>query len=151
MNEPTVVALHTKLARGEMLSVGELQVLAGRGFVNDHYFDDPRGRQCLLLSTDTLYEFGYDAGTLIEQVTLSLKGLQGLTDGTVVHIGSVPFELATECRPCSGMAGRLGEEPEEFKARLAGKRGRFAKALANGVIRVGDPVRVSTAAVEERV
>lgn len=134
-----VVALHKADAVQGLKPVDHLEVEAGEGFVGDRHYGR-RQRQSLFVSTESLSQLGLKPGDLIEQVTVEMPGLQQMKPGARFEVGSVLFEIEQECEPCSGMAKRLGEDPEEFKARAAFKRGMFAKALSNGTIRVGDSV-----------
>jgi len=136
-----VVALFLKPAHGVLIPTDSLQAVGGRGFLGDYSFAK-RERQSLLISTVELEEAAYGPGTLRENVTVDLPGLQALPIGTKLLIGDVQFEIEQDCEPCGGMAKRLGEEREAFIAKMEGKRGMLCKVLGSGAIRVGDKVQV---------
>jgi MOSC domain-containing protein YiiM len=141
MSKGRVVALHVKPPEGGVRAVEELQAETGVGFADDKCAGR-RLRQALLLSTETLHDFGYEPGQLREQVTLELPGLQNLTPGVQVRAGNVVFRIEQDCAPCGNMARNLGEEPAEFQARLAGRRGMLCTVAEGGSVRVGDEVTV---------
>ncbi len=134
-----VVALHQSDPNDKPRAVECLDVQSGKGIVGDKHFGWPH-RQSLFISTESLAALDIEPGVLCEQVTIDMPGLQQMKAGERFVVGSIPFEIEQECKPCSGMAKRLGEEPENFKARAAFKRGMFATALSDGILRVGDPV-----------
>jgi MOSC domain-containing protein YiiM len=141
MQSGRVVALHLKPESGGVQPVEELVALDGVGFEGDKCAGR-RLRQALLLGTETLSEFGYEAGQLREQVTVDLPGLQKLPMGAMVQAGNVVFRIEQDCAPCGGMARNLGEDPEMFQTNLAGKRGMLATIAKGGSIHVGDEVTV---------
>lgn len=139
MTSGTVLSLQIKLARGQMDTRPSVVTSASGGLVGDLYCDHP-DRKVLLLSRETLDEFGLDAGDLREQITLDMDGLQGMA-GKRLLIGDVEFGVTIDCAPCLHMAQTLGvPDPPAWVASIAGKRGMFAIALNEGTIRVGDPV-----------
>lgn len=141
MSSGRVIALHLKPPAGGVEPVQSLEAVAGVGFNGDKCAGR-RTRQVLLLSKETLDEFGYTPGLLREQVTVDLPGLQGLPVGAKVQAGEAVFEIEQDCAPCGNMARMLGEEEQAFKARLAGKRGMLAGVHRGGVLKVGDAVAV---------
>ena len=141
MQKGKVVALHLKPAEGGGTPADELTARDGVGFDGDKCAGR-RVRQALLLSTDSLTEFGYAAGQLREQVTVDLPGLQSLPVGAMVQAGNVIFRIEQDCAPCGNMARYLGEEPDVFQTKLAGKRGMLASVARGGSVRVGDEVTV---------
>jgi MOSC domain-containing protein YiiM len=139
----SVVALHLKPATGVLEPVDCLEAVGGKGFVGDRCFGK-RTRQVLLVSTRWLDEFGYEPGTLREQITVDLPNLQELPAGTRLFAGPVEIEIEEDCTPCTKMAQRLGEDPENFKAKTSLKRGMLAKVITDGRIKVGDEVRLTS-------
>jgi MOSC domain-containing protein YiiM len=137
----SVVALHLKPAEGSLEAVDCLEAVGGKGFLGDRCFGK-RHRQALLVSTRWLDEFGYQPGTLREQITVDLPELQDLAPGTRLQVGDVEIEIEQDCTPCAKMAARLGEQPENFKAKTSLKRGMLAKVRTDGRIKVGDEVRL---------
>ena len=136
-----VVALHLKPGPDALEPAGCLEAVGGKGFLGDRTFGR-RTRQALLVSTRWLNEFGYEPGTLREQITVDMPDLQDLPIGARLQAGDVELEIEEDCTPCTKLAERLGEDPANFKRRLSLKRGMLAKVLTDGRIRVGDEVRV---------
>ena len=141
MQSGKVVALHLKPAEGGVSPVDELVAVDNVGFEGDKCAGK-KTRQALLLSTETLQQFGYEAGQLREQVTVELPNLQNLPKGAMVQAGNVVFRIEGDCAPCGGMARALGEEPESFQAKMAHKRGMLASIAKGGRLKVGDEVCV---------
>ena len=143
MSPNAVLALHLKPAKGELLPVESLQAEAGMGFVGDRHYGKP-SRQVLFVSVSELKSLGYLPGDLREQVTVNLPGLQGLGPGTRLEFASgAAFEIEQDCAPCAHMAKTLDEDPEDFKAKTAGRRGMLAIVVGSGPIRVGDLITVA--------
>ncbi|MCB8931948.1 MAG: MOSC domain-containing protein [Chthonomonadaceae bacterium] len=143
MARGTVVALHLKSSADSLEPVDELVAVSGEGFEGDVHRGRAR-RQVLFVATDQLEAFGYAPGTLREQITVELPGLQQLPLGTLVRVGEASFEITMDCDPCTKMALRLGEEPEAFKQKLDHRRGMLAVVRDGGTIRVGDEVLVAS-------
>ncbi len=141
MNGGHVLALHLKPEAGGVIPVEQLDAVTDVGFVGDKCCGR-KSRQVLFLSQETLDEFGYAPGQLREQITVGLPGLQQLAPGTRLRAGSAVFTISGDCAPCGGMARALGENEDEFKARLAGKRGMLATVFEGGEVRIGDDVTV---------
>jgi len=143
MSRGKVVALHLKPAPGALEPVDQLVAVSGEGFEGDANRGRPR-RQVLFVATEHLQSFGYAPGTLREQITVELPGLQSLMPGTVVQAGDASFEITMDCDPCTRMAQRLGEDPEAFKAKTELRRGMLAVVREGGVVRIGDEVVVAS-------
>lgn len=141
MSSGKVVALHLKSAPGQLVEVAELRAVGGKGFEGDRCFGQAR-RQALFVATQELNGFGYEPGSLREQVTVDLPGLQDLAEGRRLSVGQVQFEIEGDCAPCQGMATRLGEDPETFVEKTRRRRGMLARVISDGVIRVGDEVAI---------
>ena len=141
MSPGKVVALHLKPALDALEPVDQLVAVSGEGFEGDVNRGRPK-RQVLFVATEHLLAFGYAPGTLREQITVELPGLQSLAPGTVVKVGAASFEITMDCDPCTKMAQRLGEDPGAFKAKTQLRRGMLAIVREGGVIRAGDEVVV---------
>jgi MOSC domain-containing protein YiiM len=137
----SVVALHLNPAVGALEAVECLDAVGGKGFLGDRCFGK-RHRQALLVSTRWLDEFGYQPGTLREQITIDMPELQDLPVGTRLQVGDVELMIEQDCEPCTKMATRLGEDPANFKAKTSLKRGMLAKVKTDGRIKVGDEVQI---------
>lgn len=141
MQSGRVVALHLKPHSGGVAPVEELVAVDNAGFEGDKCAGR-KTRQALLISTETLQQFGYEPGQLKEQVTVELPNLQNLPKGAMVRAGNVVFRIEGDCAPCGNMARALGEEPESFQAKMAYKRGMLASIAKGGRLKIGDEVSV---------
>lgn len=141
MARGTVVALHLKSSADVLEPVETLVAVAGEGFEGDVNRGRSK-RQVLFCATDQLAAFGYAPGTLREQLTVELPGLQQLPIGAIVRVGDASFEITMDCDPCTKMALRLGEDPEAFKRKLDRRRGMLAVVWDGGTLRIGDEVVV---------
>jgi MOSC domain-containing protein YiiM len=136
-----VLALHLKPSSGGVQPVEELTAVEDVGFEGDKCAGR-KTRQALLISSQSLEEFGYAPGQLREQITVELPNLQMLAKGAMVQAGNVVFRIEGDCAPCGNMARYLGEDPAQFQEKMAGKRGMLATIAKGGRLRIGDEVSV---------
>jgi MOSC domain-containing protein YiiM len=141
MEPGKVVALHLKPSPGQLQPVSELKAVASKGLEGDRCFGQAH-RQVLFVALSEIDDLGYKPGDLREQLTVELPGLQALPPGAQIQVGDAVFEIEGNCAPCNGMANRLGEDPNEFKAKTERRRGMLAHVMGDGIVRVGDEVRV---------
>lgn len=130
---------------GELLSVDEVSVIAGRGLEGDHKVTGRVGskRQVTLIQQEHLIAV---AGMLHkdrvgpEQVrrNLVVSGINLLAlKNKQFRVGDVLLEFSGPCEPCSRMEYNLGSGG--FNA-MRGHGGITAKVIEGGTIRVGDAV-----------
>ena len=107
-------------------------------------------RAVLLMDANDLEELGLRPGELREQVTVDLPGLMSMDAGTRIAVGDVVLELSGPCEPCTHIGEHVGvDDRKAFQETLKGRRGMLARVASvegNGVVRVGDPVRVLASA-----
>jgi MOSC domain-containing protein YiiM len=106
------------------------------GLVGDEHRAQGSIRQLLLEDEETVDALGLAPGQVKENVTLRGVDVNGLPAGTLLFIGHTVVEITKECSPCD----RMEEIRSGLKADLVGRRGVYARVVAGGTVRVGDPV-----------
>lgn len=151
----TVEALHIASAEGApMRALGEARAIRGRGLAGDryeagigHYSPRPLpdgARALTLVEWEELErlrtELGISLGVDEHRRNVTTRGIR-LNDlvGKRFYVGEVLCEGARLCEPCAYLE-QLTEKPV-FEP-LVHRGGLRAKVLTDGVIRVGDRVRV---------
>jgi MOSC domain-containing protein YiiM len=144
-----VIGLHILPTHGERPQPRtEVRALVGQGLEGDLHGKGRAagtGRQVLVMDRRTLEASGLHPGDLREQITVDFAPLEALAVGAHLRVGSVTLEITGPCEPCTHI-GKLNGRPDvvEFKQSLAGRRGQLARVIAvdaDGLIRLGDPVR----------
>jgi MOSC domain-containing protein YiiM len=121
--------------KAEMLPLTQVEA-AQTGFAGDFHSAGPSSRQILMISNSVLEEFELSPGALSENMVIEGLDVMRLSNGQRLQVGHAVLEVLGPCDPCSQMERiRSG-----LKQTLFGKRGRFAKVVTAGVIRVGDPI-----------
>ena len=109
---------------------------AQTGFAGDFHSAGPSSRQILMISNSVLEEFELLPGSLSENMVIDGLDVMRFNDGQRLQIGQVVLEVLGPCDPCT----QMDRIRNGLKQTLNGKRGRFAKVVATGVIRVGDAI-----------
>ena len=136
---PTVVALHlNKGSRAPLEQVERVRALLEQGLEGDRHARPGTRRSVLLMEQEVLDEFGLAPGAVREQVTVRGLALGPLVFGSRLGIGSTVLEVAGPCAPCE----RMNELEPGLRARLEGRRGRFARVVTAGSFAVGDSITV---------
>ena len=113
------------------------QVEAGQtGFAGDFHSAGPSSRQILMISNTVLDEFELSPGSLSENMVVDGLDVMRFDNGQRLQIGQAVLEVLGPCDPCS----QMDRIRNGLKHALAGKRGRFAKVVTAGIIRVGDAI-----------
>lgn len=145
------------MARVAVICIYEREGVAARSV--DEARADPRGgfegdwhgardnRQILVVDKAVLDDMGLLPGALREQVTVEgFEGLDSLSAGTILEIGSARFEVTKECAPCLTIGGyNEVDDPGAFREALEGRRGIFLKFTEDSPadsIAVGNEVKV---------
>jgi MOSC domain-containing protein YiiM len=89
-----------------------------------------------MISHSILEELQLLPGSLFENMVIEGLDVMRFTDGQRLQVGQAVLEVLGPCDPCSQMERIRGG----LKQTLIGKRGRFAKVVTAGVIRVGDAI-----------
>ena len=139
-----VVSLQTKGEHFAPLEPVESFRASALGLEGDkHAGREAAKRQVLLTEVGDLRDLDLKPGELREQVTVDLPGLMSLAAGTRLRVGDAVLEVTGVCEPCTHIGEHIGaEDPEALRHRLVGRRGMLARVLADGDIRLGDPVRI---------
>ena len=136
---PTVVALHVSTRnRAPLTPLQTALAVEDRGIDGDRHARPGNRRAVLFVEQEVLERFGLGAGDIREQVTVSGLSLSELALGCRLVIGEVLFEMAGPCAPCQ----RIEELRPGLQGALEGQRGRFARVVRGGSLRVGDPIAV---------
>ena len=130
--------------RAPLLSLDEVEAVAGRGLVGDHYSTRTNGkRQVTLIQAEHLMAVAQLLGivevtveSVRRNIVVSGINLFALRDRRFA-IGDVLLEGAGTCDPCSRMEEVLG--PGGYNA-MRGHGGIVCRILEGGNIRLGDPV-----------
>ena len=136
--------------RGQaMTSVTEVQALAGRGLVGDRHFslglDDALDKNLTLIESEKIADFcratgldfcAEDARRNIVTEGVELNGLVGRE----FQVGEVRVKAIVLCEPCSLLARRTDRAVLWGLAHKAGLR---CQIMTDGVIRVGDVIRMA--------
>ena len=136
---PTVVALHVSTRkRAPLTPLQTALAVENRGIDGDRHARPGNRRAVLFVEQEVLERFGLGAGDIREQVTVSGLSLNELALGSRLVIGEVLFEMAGPCAPCE----RIEELGPGLQGALEGQRGRFARVVRGGSLRVGDAIAV---------
>ncbi len=130
--------------RDPMREIEECRVLVNRGLELENR---PPGRRSLTLLSreswfDTCRDLGADLPWWMRRANLLVEGLDlAATIGHTVEIGTIRVYIHDETRPCKLM----DEQHEGLRAALKGefRGGVFGQVLNEGIIRVGDEIRLT--------
>ena len=95
-------------------------------------------------------ELGRDLapGTFGENLTISELESAQLSIGDRLHVGSVILEVTAPRIPCATLAARMGDPAFVKRFRYAERPGLYCRVIHEGVVQVGDPVRIERYAGE---
>ncbi len=134
MQDSRVVALFVSRSPDTASDRVDLVRLTESGLEGDRHAQSGNPRQILLQSEETLRDFALEPGDLFENVLVEGLEVNGLPKGLQFQVGTATIEITIPCNPCSQMDSvRSGLQSE-----IDGKRGRFARVVTPGEIRVGD-------------
>lgn len=155
----TVVSIHVaETSGGELKPLDRAELVAGCGIRGDRHFRDDGGSAdsaITLVETEQVALFNELTGLAIaphdtrRQIVTSGVALNDLV-GARFRVGAVELEGVELCEPCSHLAGMLRRQdqaghlsPAQIVRGLAHRAGLRARILADGEIRVGDPVETN--------
>lgn len=131
-------------------AVAEVEARAQRGLVGDRYFEgcgtfsdaEPRGpgREITLIGSEVLAELALSAAEARRNVVTVGVRLNELV-GLKFRIGEVLIEGIRLCPPCTHLDQVTGKQ---LLKPLADRGGLRADILNDGIIRVGDAIRLET-------
>ena len=148
-----IIAIHVcPEESGPMQSVPEIQAIAGKGLKGDRYFDivardgktEKTGRHATLIESEALealerdYEMKLPPDQSRRNILTRGVALNHLV-GREFKIGDAVFRGIRLCEPCNYLAKI--SFPEALKG-LVHRGGLRAQILNEGVLRVGDTIRV---------
>ncbi len=151
MRSSTVAAICiAKAATGLMTSVPEVRALAGKGLEGDRYClgvgtysDKPgSGRQVTLIELEAVEALQRDHGVSLQPIAarrnIVTRGIAlNHLVGQRFRMGAVTFVGVRLCEPCAHLEGLT--RPGVLRG-LVHRGGLRADVLADGLIRVGDPI-----------
>ena len=131
--------------KGPMDAATEAELVAGRGIRGNA--DQGRRRQVTVIERGAwqaaLEELGDSVAPTARRANLMISGIDlARTRGKVLRIGDCRLEIGGETRPCYQMDQAL--EGLQEALRKDWRAGVFCVVLDDGVIRVGDEVRLET-------
>ena len=129
--------------KGPMDAAAEAELVAGRGIRGNA--DQGRRRQVTVIDQAAFSAALDDAGDTVapsaRRANLMISGIDlASTRGRVLRVGDCRLEVAGETRPCYRMDEALDGLQDALKKDWRG--GVFCVVLDDGVIRVGDAVRL---------
>jgi len=152
-DQGTVVSIYiARAATAPMFAVDQVRALVGRGLEGDRYFHqagtysmDPQpGREITLIESEAVEaaarETGIDFAAADSRRNIVTRGI-ALNDlvGQEFTVGDVRMKGSRLCDPCEHMVQLCGKH---VLRNLVGRGGLRADVLTEGLIRVGDDVRV---------
>lgn len=120
--------------RKSMQRVGEVEVVANRGFAGCVHGRPGSRRQLLLVESETLAQFELSPGALRENITTEGLRHRDLVAGQHLIIGDAILQITGPCEPCE----RLEEIRTGLQQELDGRRGMLCRVIKGGTIRRGD-------------
>jgi len=132
--------------RGQMKSLKNVEVIAGKGLVNHYHFknDSEKRRQITLIEIENINHYNQITRTSIPPkdfrrniVTEGIK-LNALV-GSEFFIGEVKVKAHDLCRPCKYLQESLNQK--NLVKELLRKGGLRCEILTNGKIFVGDEIK----------
>lgn len=135
----SVAGLFVSPGRGSGRSVAleEAKAIAGHGLEGCAHANPPR-REVLFVSKEHLDALGLEPGQIRENLTVDGEDVETWPVGRRVRAGEAVFEITMVNHPCERMEAIRPGLREELK----GKRGKLARVVAGGTVRVGDPVEL---------
>lgn len=134
---------------GTMLSMDQVQAVAGQGLVGDRNFSPQIGKSLdknlTLIESEKVEEFGKATGlafsTQDARRNIVTSGIQlNALLGHEFYVGPVKVKALDLCEPCSLLAKRTHRQ---VLWGLVHKGGLRCQIVTDGVIQVGDPIRRS--------
>lgn len=144
MTDGVLEAIWVKRAHmGPMDAAQEAELVAGRGIRGNA--DQGRKRQVTVVDRGALDRMMEQMGERVaysaRRANLLISGIDlAETRGRILHVGGCRLEIGGETRPCYRMDEAL--EGMQQAMRQDWRGGVFCAVLDDGVIRVGDPVRL---------
>ena len=121
-----------------MKPMSQIEVVASQGISGDAA-QGRKNRQILIVSRAVLDAHNLEPGDIRENIVVDGFDVDSLSSPKVIQIGDSRIQISGPCTPC----GRLDELRDGLQADLQGSRGVLGMPLNNGIISIGDPVRIS--------
>ena len=134
-------------AKGQMESVNNVNVIAGKGIVKDRKFKDnnEKERQITLIEIENIKHYNRISGTTISAIDFRRNIItEGIQLNNLINkeiaIGEVKVKVHDLCRPCKYLQDSLSQK--NFIKELLHKGGLRCEILSNGKISVGDKIQI---------
>ena len=143
----TVFEIGISTSSGEsMQRVNSVEVVAGKGLVNDRYFKTGNNNSCqiTLIESENIDNYNQLSGTSIPYLSfrrnIVTKGIR-LNElvGKELSIGKVQLKVHRLCEPCLYLQEKLKQE--NFVKKLLHKSGLRCEILNSGNISMGDKIK----------
>ena len=143
----TVFEIGISASSGEnMQKVNSVEVVAGKGLVNDRYFKTNNSNTCqiTLIESENIDNYNQLSGTSIPYLSfrrnIVTKGIR-LNElvGKELSIGKVQLKVHRLCEPCLYLQEKLKQE--NFVKKLLHKSGLRCEILKSGTIFMGDKIK----------
>ena len=136
----------TEKSGKEMQDVGNVELIANKGIVNDRYFNDSNGKdiQITLIESENIDYFNEKSKTNISYIAfrrnIITKGIK-LNElvGKEILIGEVRIKGHRLCNPCKYLQDKL---QQKNLVNLYKRGGLRCEILSNGKISVNDKIKI---------
>lgn len=138
-------ALYARSHKGQPpVKANDLTLVVGLGIQNDYHAHPLSPRQILIIATDTYSHFQLEDGSLRENILLADHGYDGeqLQSGDTLSVGDdggAELRITFQCEPC----GKLNKLGPNLCRTIKGQRGYLARVVSSGIVRAGDPLRLT--------
>ena len=85
-----------------------------------------------------------EPGTFGENLTIGGLESARLNLGDYLHVGTATLQVTAPRIPCGTLAARMGDPAFVKRFRAAERPGLYCRVLQEGIVQVGDPVRLET-------
>ena len=145
MSEVSKICITNKSSE-EMQDVNTVEVIAGKGIVNDRYFNENNNQdiQITLIESENIEYYNQISETNIPYISfrrnIITKGIQ-LNDlvGKEFLIGNVKIKGHRLCAPCRYLQEMLKQK--NLVKKLLNRGGLRCEILTDGIISVNDPIK----------
>ena len=147
MGKVKEIAISQKF-KGKMKSVNSIEVVAGKGVVNDRHFKEHNHKksQITLIEIEHIHYYNKTFGTSILPIqfrrNIITEGIRlNQLVGKEFFIGNVKLKGHDLCRPCKYLQNKLAQD--NFIKEFLHKGGLRCEILFSGKISVGDVIKLN--------
>ena len=136
----------SKKKRDKMLNLNLIEVIKGKGIVDDRYFKENNNELCqiTLIEIENINHFNNVSNSNIDAIdfrrNIITKGVElNKLLNKDFYVGEVKLKAHAFCRPCKYLQNSLGKE--NLVEELFDKAGLRCEILTSGKILVGDKIK----------